>query len=380
MSALPLDGVRVLDFTKFLPGPYCTWMLGDLGAEIIRIEHPGELAKQAKVLGYDGINRDQMRARRGRDSFSRNKRSLVLNPGDPAQRVDLEALIRTADVLVEDYRPGVMERMGLGYDAVREMNPRLIYASLTLCGQSGPLRDKPGHDPIALAVAGVLARVGENPAAPSFPGLPIADLMAGSNGVIGILAALLVRGRSGVGQRVDIAMSDSALPLIASQVARAADPAKLSPRGTRRADTGLWRCADGRYLCTTDMEPRYWALFCQAMGHPELIEAQYDPARRETIIATLGERFLQRPAAEWHAMLEEAGTQVMPVLEPHEALQHPHHQARGMVREVVISDGSRAVQIGSPIHLSACAPHPMRPGSAPDDDRAALVEQGLIRG
>jgi crotonobetainyl-CoA:carnitine CoA-transferase CaiB-like acyl-CoA transferase len=368
-----LDDVFVVDFSKFLPGPYCTWMLADLGAEVVRIEHPRELAKQAEVFGAAGLSAADQRLRRARDIFARNKKSLLLDPGEPASRPVLEALIRRADVLVEDYRPGVMEAMGLGYAALSGLNPRLVYCSVTLCGQTGPYRDKPGHDPIALAISGALSRVGENAAAPQFPGLPVADLLTGSNAVIGVLAALHARQALGRGQHVDIAMSDAAMALIATTVSRNPDLTRLPPRDQRRVDTGLWRCADGRWLCTTDMEPRYWARFCEVVGRPDFIPLQLDQGRRAEMIAALEAVFLTRAREDWMAAFQAAGTQAAPVLEVSEALVDPHNVARGMAPRRRTQDGVEVQHIGSPIKLSETPAAFRRLADLPGADAAEFV-------
>jgi len=372
MSSPALSDVFVLDFSKFLPGPYCTWMLADLGAEVVRVEHPRELAKQAQVFGAQGLSTADQAVRRARDIFARNKQSVLLDPGDETSRPLLEALVRRADVLVEDYRPGVMEKMGLGYEVLSALNPRLIYCSVTLCGQTGPYRDKPGHDPIALSIAGALSRVGEDPERPSFPGVPVADLLSGSNAVIGILAALHARQMTGCGQRVDIAMSDAAMALIASTLSRNPDPARLPPRGKRRVDTGLWRCADGRWVCTTDMEPRYWATFCEVLGRPDFIPLQLDADRREAVIAELERVMATRSSAEWMALFDAAGTQAMPVYEPAEALQDAHNAARGMTPVYEAADGTAVQHLGCPIKLSDTAAAFRHLGRMPGADNADI--------
>lgn len=374
MSALA--GIRVVDFSKFLPGPYCTWMLGDLGADIVRIEHPRELAKQAQVFGWDKLG-DEARARiRAGDIFARNKRSLMLDPGADESRAIIDRLIERADILVEDYRPGVLEAMGYGYERLAALNPRLIYCSVTLCGQTGPNRDKPGHDPIAMAIAGALSRSGDDPDRPRSAGLPVADLLTGSNAVIGILAALHARTATGKGQRVDIAMSDSAMALIAPVVSRNPDLSKAPPRGKQRADCGIYRTADGRFLATTDMEPRYWQRFCAAMGFPDFVPLQNDADAREHITATLTAAFAREPLAHWLALLGEADTQFAAVNSVAEALDDPHNIARAMVLEVD-SDGGRVRHIGSPIKLSATpAVAPRAARVAGSDNDAILSELG----
>ncbi|MDX9874116.1 MAG: CaiB/BaiF CoA-transferase family protein [Spongiibacteraceae bacterium] len=378
-----LHGLRVIDFSKFLPGPYCTWMLAELGAEVIRIENPRELAKQRKVFGWDKLDEQQQALLRARDIFARGKRSVLLDPGHPRAQAALHELIRSADILVEDYRPGVMASMGYGYEAMQTLNPRLIYCAVTLCGQTGPEASKPGHDPVALALAGALSRIGENPDAPSFPGVPVADLLSGSNAVIGVLAAVIARAASGKGQLVDIAMSDAAMALIATTISRHADLERLPPRGLPRADSGIWRTADGRHIVTTDMEPRYWQRFCAVIGRPDLVEAQLDSARWPAIKAEIAAIIATRTQAEWLALFEQAGTQFAPVLSVAEALAHPHNRARGMVLELPVGDARQVVHIGNPLRLTGtptprgntpAAPSAGRPAGA--DTHSVLASLG----
>lgn len=379
MSAGPLAGIRVVDFSKFLPGPYCTWLLADLGAEVIRIEHPREIAKQAQVFGWDKLPDAERERIRAHDIFARNKRSLLIDPGTDSSRPVIEALVRRADVLVEDYRPGVLASMGYGYEAIAAINPALVYCSVTLCGQTGPNRDKPGHDPIALAVAGALSRIGEDPDKPGFPGVPVADLLSGSNAVIGILSALIARGATGRGQQVDIAMSDAAMALVASTISRNPDLSKAAPRGRHRADIGIYETADHRFLVATDMEPRYWQRFCTAVGRPDFAPLQNDAARRAEIRTELERIFATRLLAEWLEILAEADTQFAPVSTIEEALADPHNIARGMAVDVPVAGGI-VRQIGSPIRLSdtpAISPRAARIAGADTD--AILEELGFAR-
>lgn len=373
----PLSGLRVVDFSKFLPGPYCTWMLADLGAEVIRIENPRELAKQRKVFGWDKLSDAENARLRARDVFARGKKSVLLNPGSDSAREAIHELIRTADILVEDYRPGVMAAMGYGSDAMLALNPKLIYCSVTLCGQTGPDARKPGHDPVALALAGALSRIGEDPEKPGFPGVPVADLLSGSNAVIGVLAAVIARTQTGKGQCVDIAMSDSAMALIGSAISRNSDLSNLPPRGMPRADSGIWRTRDGLYLVTTDMEPRYWRLFCEAIGRPELADRQMAREHWPAIKAEIAEVMATRTRAEWLDLFETAGTQFAPILTVAEALEHEHNIARGMVQEVALPGGGSTRHIGSPIHLSHTpAVAPVAGHNAGADTSAVLAELG----
>jgi crotonobetainyl-CoA:carnitine CoA-transferase CaiB-like acyl-CoA transferase len=223
---------------------------------------------------------------------------------------------------------------------------------VTLCGQTGPYRSKPGHDPVALAISGALSRTGEDPVTPGFPGIPAADLLTGSNAVIGILAAVIARATTGRGQHVDVAMSDSAMALVGNLIARHPDLSTIPPRGQRRADSGIWRTADGRFLVTTDMEPAYWARFCKAVGREDFLPLQLDVAARPEIRTALEAIFATRTLSEWLATLEAADTQYAPVLDTAQALEDPHNRARGMVVELETAGGERVRQLGPPVKLS----------------------------
>jgi crotonobetainyl-CoA:carnitine CoA-transferase CaiB-like acyl-CoA transferase len=275
----------------------------------------------------------------------------MLDLGDERAQAVLRRLAATVDVVVEDYRPGVLSGLGLGADDLRRDNPALVYASLTLCGQTGPYRDRPGHDPVALALTGVLSRCGENADAPGLPGVPAADVATGAHAAFAILAAVMHARATGEGRHLDVAMTDCSMGLVVNILSRHADPADAPPRGTRRADLGLWRCADGEWLCTTDMEPRYWVRFCEAVGRPDFIPAQLDPARREEVLSVLTDVFAGRPRSEWLDILAAAGTQFAPVNDLAEALDDPHLRARGMVMEVAAPDGTTLLQIGPPVRL-----------------------------
>jgi crotonobetainyl-CoA:carnitine CoA-transferase CaiB-like acyl-CoA transferase len=233
MSAL--TGLSIVDFSRFLPGAYAGWVAADMGADVIRVEHPRELAKQAAMFGE---NDDQAAAlrRRARPSYTRNKRSLKIDPGHEQSRPILEKLIAKADVLIEDYRPGVLASMGYGVEAMLALNPRLIYLSVSFAGQTGPCAQRAGHDPAALALAGALSRLNGLPT-PSLPGLQVADVLTGAHATIALLLALQARERTGKGQHVDVAMSDACLPLLAVSMGRHDDmdampqPGAWHPKG-----------------------------------------------------------------------------------------------------------------------------------------------------
>lgn len=372
-----LAGLKIVDFSRFLPGAYVSWIAGDLGADVIRIEHPRELAKQAAMFG-SAI--DPIAAARAwaRPTYHRNKRSLLINPGSAAARVVIHRLIAGADILIEDYRPGVLAAMGYSYDAMSALNPRLVYCSVSFAGQTGPLADRAGHDPAALALSGSLSRFNGLPA-PAMPGLQVADVLAGTHATIATLAALQARERTGTGQHVDVAMSDASMPLLMVTLGRTDDPATLTPpTGAWHPKGGVWECADGGWICTTDMEPAYWLRFCAAIGRPDFAPLRMEVAAHPAMADELKAVFLTRSRDDWVALLADAGTQAMPVLSVTEALDHPHNRARGMAVDVDGPGGERIRQIGTPFHMSATPPVPPRLASMPGSDNAAIfAELGL---
>lgn len=368
-----LQGLTVLDFARFLPGAYFGWLAGDMGADVIRIEHPRELAKAAQMFG-SSADEDAERLRRARPTYTRNKRSLLLNPGHPEAAPVLRALIEKADVLVEDYRPGVMAAMGLGYEAMAAINPRLIYCSVSFAGQTGPFAGRAGHDPAALGLAGALSRLNGTPT-PTLPGAQVADVLSGAHAAIAVLTALQARNTSDRGQHVDVAMTDASMPLLMVALGRAADPAQIGfPDGSWHPKGGVWQCADGEWLCTTDMEPRYWARFCEAVERPRYAAMQFDTASHPAMRHDLAALFASQPRAHWLALLESADTQAMPVLTPGEALLHPHAEARAMHVSLPVGAGT-VEQIGTPFHLSANPPVPPRPAPLAGADNAAILSE-----
>ncbi|WP_165356258.1 CaiB/BaiF CoA-transferase family protein [Sphingosinicella sp. BN140058] len=372
MSAL--EDLRIVDFSRFLPGAYASWIAADLGADVIRIEHPRELAKHKAMFGSDEDPNAATR-RRARPTYTRNKRSLLINPGHDQARAVLHRLIAEADILIEDYRPGVLAKMGYGYAEMAELNPRLIYCSVSFAGQTGPYASRPGHDPAALALAGALSRLNGLPT-PTLPGLQVADVLAGCHATIAMLAALQAREKSGRGQHADIAMSDASMPLLMVTMGRHDDLDALPPPGGAwHPKGGVWECADGGWLCTTDMEPAYWARFCAAIGRPDLVALQHDVAQHPAVEAELKALFRTRSRDDWFALLSAAGTQAMPVLSIAEALADPHNRAREMVRDVPVAGDDRpVVQLGLPFHLSASPPRAPIAAGMPGAESAAILE------
>jgi crotonobetainyl-CoA:carnitine CoA-transferase CaiB-like acyl-CoA transferase len=349
----PLAGTKVLDLTRLLPGAFCSQILADLGATVVKVEEPG---RGDYHRAFPPIARVES------GSFlllNRNKQSITLNLKKEAGRKILEELAAQSDVLVEGFRPGVMERLGLTYDALKEINPRLIYCAITGYGQDGPYSEKPGHDLNYLAVCGALQLFGKAGQGPIVPGLSIADVGGGSlMAVAGILAALIARGRTGTGQLVDISMTDGATAWLALH---AADWlfAGVEPRGGERPFIGqapcynVYRCADGRYVALGIIETHFWHRFCDAAGLAELRDRQWpqgEEARRQAEI--LQALFSNKTRDEWMKTLTPLDIPFTPVNSMAEAFQDAQLQHRAMLQSLEHPVEGRIPQLGFPIKLS----------------------------
>jgi crotonobetainyl-CoA:carnitine CoA-transferase CaiB-like acyl-CoA transferase len=370
-----LKGIVVLDLSRYLPGPYCTLMLGDYGADVIRIEQPSEVIKKRRTFGQAELSDEELERLKAFEISSRNKRSLLLDLRKSSSREVMERLIKRADVLVSDYRPGVLDAAGYDYESVRALNPRLIYCAISLCGQTGPYRDVPGHDPVSLAVAGVLTRFSSGSDSPRTIGVPISDINSALHAVVGILLALRARETTGTGQLVDVAMSDTAFAFVTSSLSRLLATGKEPPIGINMANNGVWRTRDGRHVCTTDMEPRYWEAFCDLIDRPQWKRLLHKRAEYETELRDI---FLTRDRDEWIELFREAGTQGAPVLSLSETIDDPHARARGVVTTTRDDTGAEITHIGPLIKLSD-TPGDIRhvarmPGA---DSRDVLTELGF---
>jgi len=372
---LPLENIRVLDLSRLLPGPYCSWLLADMGADVIRVEQPGEIAKQDSVFGHQGIDQKTRKEIRAHEFLSRNKRSLLINLKEEQARHILYKLAKRSDVFIEDYRPGIMGKMGLDYENIKEINPGIVYCSISLCGQDGPYRDLPGHDPIALALAGVLSLFGQDKEKPSFPGPPIADILAGLHAAVGILTCLNAREKQGHGQYVDIGMLDCARGLLSMTYPRYFREGFIPKRGWKSPHLGIWQTKDGKFICTTDLEPKYWANFCKAIGREDFIPYQHDLSKRENVTRTIKEIFLTKERDEWFRRLRDAGSQVAPVYEIDEALLDPQAVHREAVLEIEPETLGKVKQLGFPIKLSETPGSVRSPAPLPGEHTEEIMGQ-----
>lgn len=319
-TILALEGTRILDVTELLPGPYATQVLCDMGAEVIKIERPGA------GDGYRAMRASAFAA------INRGKKSVTLNLKSDEGRDALLRLAGEADVLIEGYRPGVMERLGLGYDAMRAVNSRIVYASVSGFGQSGPMRDFPGHDLTYNAVAGVLSLCGRSDHPEYAVGIPVADLSGGLYAVTSILAALMLRERSGEGQYLDIALADTTLSLVGPRL----NSTKKSI--LCRAGNDLYETSDGRRIAVAALEDHFWKRLTKVLGVPELEDARYATMRgRWEATATLDPliraALRRRTHDDWLRIFAEHDVPATAVTEIDRLAEHPHIAARGMVLE-----------------------------------------------
>ncbi|MBI5017140.1 MAG: CoA transferase [Deltaproteobacteria bacterium] len=343
-----LEGIRVLDLSRLLPGPFATQLLADYGAEVLKVEEPGTgdyLRSFAPLV--DGESAFFL-------NLNRNKKSLALDLKVPeAQRVFRE-LARGADVVVESFRPGVMDRLGIGYGALRAENPRLVYCALTGYGQDGPYADKAGHDVNYMGLAGTLGLVRGRDGAPVIPGFQAADIGGGGlNAVLGILLALLARDRTGEGQFVDAAMVDGLAPWIVYRWAfrGVADPTYLSGEFPCYA---VYAAADDRFLAVGALELKFWERLCRHVGRPEWTALQFaEGADRDRIFGELSALFRTQSRDAWARELASVDCCVTPVLELDELADHPYWQHRGLT--LPLGDPTRAPLelLGFPVKLSA---------------------------
>ena len=333
-----LAGITVLDFTRLLPGPFCTQLLCNLGAEVIKIEDPklGDYMRSVPPIVHD-VSYPFLMVNRG-------KRSLSVDLKTPEGQEIVHKLARGSDVVVEQFRPGVMARLRVAYDDLAMMNPRLVYCSFSGYGQTGPYKDLPGHDINFQALAGILGvTTGREDKAPAIPGVPIADLASGFNAALAILAALRVRDRTGRGEFIDVSIYDTAVTLMVLGLARFLATGE-EPVAGETLLTGsfpfysLYETKDGRWLSVATVEPKFWSRMCELIGAPDLAEKQFkDGVERFAVAQTLTERFRGRTLAEWEALLANENLPIAGVKRVSEVVRDPQVEARGLLPVVDVS-------------------------------------------
>ncbi len=353
---LPLEGTRVLDLSARMPGPACTQMLGDLGAEVIKIESP---------KSPDLFRRFEPRLNGSGSLFhvcNRNKKGLALELRHPRGREIFLRLIRRADVIVEAFRPGTMERMGIGYESLKEENPGLVYCALTAFGQTGPYRLRPAHDLNLLALAGVLDLLGTKDGPPIVPPVQVSGLGGALQAVVGILAALLGRQRDGRGRFIDISLLDGVSAFGSLEMSRCMAGHHVPRRGMTEGGGGyacfnVYPTADGRFLSVGCLEPHFWENFCRAVGRESLIGEQWAPPKRqEQMIEEIRSILGTRPLDEWLGIFDPEKICVAPVNTFEEALEDPHIRDSGTWFTEGLPDGSRVPQAALPMRFDGNRP------------------------
>lgn len=324
----PLAGVRIIDLTELLPGPYATQLFVDLGAEVIKIERPG-IGDGGRALSPGMFA-----------SVNRGKQSLCLDLKQEAGRAVLHQLAAQADVLIEGYRPGVTQRLGVDYASLQALNPQLIYASLTGYGQTGPLAQRPGHDIDFLAAAGIIGLSGEPDGPPVHSiGAPVGDLAGSMFAVVAVLGALLQRKQSGEGQFLDVSITDALVNWMAPRIGvhqhGHSDAAETRREILTRPAYGVFAAADGKYLTLAALETPFWKRLVQVLELPELAVAELDtyPARvakTAEIAAALGSRLRTHTLAHWAGLLAQNDIPFSTVPDIAQVLDDPHFQARGL--------------------------------------------------
>jgi crotonobetainyl-CoA:carnitine CoA-transferase CaiB-like acyl-CoA transferase len=347
----PLAGLRVLDFSTLLPGPYGTMMLADMGAEVTRVVAPSR-----EILRGIGNPLDSV--------LTRNKRSIFVDMKSPDSKEVIRRLIERSDILVEQFRPGVMARLGWGYPEAKAVNEKIIYCGLTGYGQNGPLRDRAGHDLNYLALSGILSYTGRKDEGPTPYGTQVADICAGSyNMVVGVLAAYIHREKTGEGQYVDIAMLDGSIALNAISGSAYFGMGHLPKREEEILNGGtlydVYKTKDGKFISVGGLEPKFLAGFLKALGLSDLAQPGTSmhfmsnvAEAKPKVAAALAEKTLD----EWNEIFPAYDCCVEPVLDLQEMSTHPQTQAREMIVDVDDNRGGTIRQIASPIKFSETPP------------------------
>jgi len=375
----PLDDLLIVDLSRVLAGPYATMVLADLGARVVKVERPltGDDSRHIGPFKDGEPGQSAYFA-----SINRGKESIALDLADPTDRAVLDALLARADVLVENFRPGVMARLGLGWDALHARHPRLVYAAASGFGHTGPDADKPAYDMIVQAMGGIMSVTGWPGGAPTRVGTSIGDIAAGLFTVAGILAALHDRARTGEGRFVDVAMLDGQVAILENAVARFAvsgvAPGPLGARHPSITPFAAYACAGGHVVVAAGNDSLFRAL-AAALGEPGLAAdprfatnaARTDHA--ETLGAMIEARLAAHDASYWLAVFEAAGVPCGPLHDVRQALGHRQVRARNMAIQTAFPDGSPLLAAGNPVKISGFADPPTRAKAPALDEHRAMI-------
>jgi alpha-methylacyl-CoA racemase len=353
-----LDDLKILDFSTLLPGPYATLMLADMGAEVLKISsasRPDIVLDYPPFIGDTGVSASQA-------WLGRNKKTMFLNLKTGEGKAVVKELVKEYDIVLEQFRPGVMEKLGLGYEDLKAVNPKLIYCSLTGYGQTGPLRDAAGHDINYMSRSGIISQAGRRESGPSLMNFQIADIAVGSmNSVIGILAAVNYRKNTGKGQYIDVAMMDGCVPFNSLDGAGFLVSGKEPKREGERLNGGciydFYETKDGEYLSVGSLEPQFWSRFCTAIGREDLIEGTVYPPNIDEVKAEIRGILKKKTRDEWVEVFSHYDACVQPVLNLKEALLEDEQvKEREMVVDVKLPlhEDVSVKQLATAVKLSEC--------------------------
>lgn len=350
MSAL--NGISVIELSRLGPGPFCGMVLGDMGAEVVRVEEPTRepLPRSMRTPGVDP--KKELARHSAFNAHNRNKKSIVLNLKEPAALTIIHKMVESTDILIEGYRPGVPKRLKIDYDTLKDINPGLIYCSISGFGQDGPYSSIPGHDLNYLAAAGAAALIGKKDGPPTVPFNLMGDYAGGSmQALVGILAALYHREQTGKGQYVDISMTDGVTYMLAATASDFFMRGTIPERekhllsGSTPA-YNVYETKDGKYITIGCLEPHFWTNLCNAVGKEEFIPIEFDEKSFEKIFSEFKQIFLTKTRDEWFELFKDKNIAVSKVLEMDELSEDPQIKAREMVIEVGKFDGETIKQVG----------------------------------
>ncbi len=353
-----LEGIRVLDLTRALAGPFCTLMLGDNGADVIKVEMPGS-GDDTRKWGPPFIGEESAYFL----SINRNKRSLTLNLRDPQAKEIFLKLAKDSDVIVENFTPGVMERFGLDYEAVKATNPNVIYCSISGFGQDGPYRSRPAYDQIMQGIGGLMSVTGEPDGEPQKIGVAVTDIGAGMWAAFAIMAALHHRGQSGAGQYIDVSMMDAQIAWLTYQAgyffANGTPPKRMGAAHPTLVPYQAFMCQDGKYINVAVGSDRIWDRFCQGINredlkdHPDYANNGDRVRNRGAMVSMLQEYFLTRPVADWVKDLQAVNVPCGPINDLADVFADAQVLARNMYQEMPHPTLGSIKQTGLPIKFSA---------------------------
>ena len=349
MKKSALDGIKIVDLSRMAPGPFCSMMLGDMGADVIKVEAP----PTARIIASRTINDPQNRKNAATNPLNRNKRSIVLDLKKEEGIKILHQLCQDADVFLEGFRPEVVTRLGCGYETIKEINPSIIYCSISGYGQTGPYKDLVGHDINYISVGGALGLIGSENGKPSIPYNLIADFAAGGmNAAFSIVCALFSRSNTHEGQKIDIAMSDGVTYLLSAisgeyfKSGEAPKPGQMTLNGGAPY-YNVFECEDGKYISLGCIEPNFWRNLCRTLKLDQFLDSQHNTDQYEEIMSELQTLFKTKKRDEWWDLFRQTeDVAAAPVYDFNEVLEDPHIKARGMFIQAGTVDETVITQVG----------------------------------